>query len=181
LRVISGEYRSRKLVEVNSDKTRETKDRVKESIFNSINSDCFDAKVLDLFAGSGSLGIEALSRGAKECTFVDHANEAMKALRENIDNLNIQSSSLIHQTSYQAFLENAYEPYDIILLDPPYKLEIIDDIIKDIARKQLLSPSGVILCLYGKGSKLKEENNGVIEYKKKTIGITNVSFMKWGI
>lgn len=181
MRVISGEYRSRKLVEVMSDKTRETKDRVKESIFNSINNDCFDAVVLDLFAGSGSLGIEALSRGASEVTFVDHSNEAMVALRTNIDNLKIESYCEIEQTNFQSFLSNSYQPFDIILLDPPYKLLVIDDIIKDIARKKLLSDDGVIVCLYSKDTTLKEENNGIIETKKKTIGITNVSFMKWGI
>lgn len=181
MRVISGKYRSRKLVEVNSDETRETKDRVKESIFNSVNNDCIEANVLDLFAGSGSLGIEALSRGAKSASFIDMSMNAIDALRENIDALHIQSDCSIYHQKYDAFLTNAYQKYDIILLDPPYKMEIIDDIIKQIARKRILSNDGVIICLYSKVNVLLEENNGIIEYKKKTIGITNVSFMKWGV
>ncbi len=181
MRVISGEFRSRLLKEVESDLTRETKDRVKESFFNSINNACYDATILDLFAGSGSLGIEALSRGAKEATFVDLSKEAMKALRSNVGNLNIQSSSTIYHEDYHTFLNHTYQKFDIILLDPPYKMEILDDIVKTIARKKLLNEDGVVICLYSKTNKLLEENNGIIEYKKKTIGITNVSFMKWGV
>lgn len=181
MRVISGEYRSRLLVEVDSDKTRETKDRVKESIFNSINNDCYDAVVLDLFAGSGSLGIEALSRGASSVTFTDMSTDAMNALRQNISNLKIQSDCTINHTDYNAFLTKTYQKFDIILLDPPYVMEVIDDIIKQIARKRLLNENGVIICLYSKSNAIQKENNGIIEYKKKTIGVTNVSFMKWGI
>jgi 16S rRNA (guanine(966)-N(2))-methyltransferase RsmD len=181
MRVISGKYRSRKLVEVDNSGTRETKDRVKESIFNSVNNDCIEATVLDLFAGSGSLGIEALSRGANEVVFVDMSRDALNALRENIDTLNIQSNCTIHSESYELFLATAFQKFDIIVLDPPYKMDIIDDIIKQIARKKILSKDGVIICLYSKTNTLLQENNGIIEYKNKTIGITNVSFMKWGV
>lgn len=181
MRVISGKFRSRVLTEVDSDSTRETKDRVKESIFNSITSYLPDATVLDLFAGSGSLGIEAISRGSEFCDFCDKEKVAINSLRKNILNLKIEDNSGIHFTEYSSFLEKTYHEYDVILLDPPYKLDIIDDIVKTIARKKLLSKDGVIVCLYGKNSNLKEENNGIIEYKKKRIGITNVSYMKWGI
>ena len=181
MRVISGKYRSRVLTQVSSDKTRETKDRVKESMFNSINTHLPEANVLDLFAGSGSLGIEALSRGSKFCDFCDKEKQAINALRENVLNLHIEEHSGIHYMDYLSFLEKTYHEYDVILLDPPYKLDVIDDIIKTIARKKLLSPDGIIVSLYSKNNTLKEENNGIIEYKKKTMGITNVSYMKWGI
>lgn len=181
MRVIAGEFRSRVLVEVDSDLTRETKDRVKESIFNSIQNDLYEANVLDLFAGSGSLGIEAISRGSIFCDFVDKGKDAINAVRKNILNLKIESKSGIHFEEYSSFLEKTYHGYDIILLDPPYKIDCIDDIIKTIARKKLLSKDGIIVCLYSKNNQLKTENNGIIEYKKKTIGITNVSYMKWGI
>ena len=121
MRVISGKYRSRILKQVESDGTRETKDRVKESIFNSINDLCFDATVLDLFAGSGSLGIEAISRGAKHVDFVDESIKSMDALRYNVETLELQKVVDIYHTDYNAFLENHYQKYDIILLDPQYK------------------------------------------------------------
>ena len=181
MRVISGEYRSRVLLEVNKETTRETKDRVKESIFNSIRNDLFDAKVLDLFAGSGSLGIEAISNGSSFCDFVDKERDAINTIRENILNLGIEKKSGIHYMDYQTFIEKTYHEYDVILLDPPYMLDCIDEIIKHVSRKKLLHKDGIIVCLYSKNNTLKQENNGIIEYKKKTIGITNVSFMKWGV
>jgi len=181
MRVISGEFRSRKLEEVNSEKTRETKDRVKESIFNSISPVLNDADVLDLFAGSGSLGIEALSRGSKECTFVDRMPEAIRVIRSNIKNLHIENRAEIYFGNYEDFLAKTYHPFDIILLDPPYTMDVIDDIIKEIAHKKLLNEDGIIVCLYSKNNSLKTENNGIIEYKKKTSGITNISYMKWGV
>jgi 16S rRNA (guanine(966)-N(2))-methyltransferase RsmD len=181
MRVISGTFRSRVLYEVESNTTRETKDRVKESIFNSISGHLAEANVLDLFAGSGSLGIEAISRGSHFCDFVDQEKVAMTALRKNILVLQIEENSGIHHMNYTSFLEKTYHEYDVILLDPPYKLDVIDEIIKVIANKKLLSKDGIIVSLYSKNNNLKKENNGIIEYKKKTIGITNISYMKWGI
>lgn len=180
MRVIAGEYRSRLLHEVSSDSTRETKDRVKESFFNSISTQLYDAHVLDLFAGSGSLGIEAISRGSSSCDFVDKERIAIDTVRKNILNLKIEDQSNIHFIDYISFLEKTYQAYDVIFLDPPYKLDCLDDIIKTIARKKLLKEDGVIICLYGKNNTILSENNGIIEYKKKTIGITSVSYMKWG-
>lgn len=180
MRVISGIYRSRTLEEVASEDTRETKDRVKESIFNSIHTECLDALVLDLFAGSGSLGIEALSRGAKEASFVDQSSLAVRSIKSNIRQLQIQKESRVFHEDYESFLKKNYEKYDIILLDPPYKMEVIDDIVTLIARKKLLNKEGLIVCLYSKNNTVLAENNGIVEYKKKTIGITGVSFMRWG-
>ncbi len=181
MRVISGKYRSRILDEVSTELTRETKDRVKESIFNSINNFLFDATVLDLFAGSGSLGIEAISRGAKSCVFTDKMVEAINTVKSNIKKLHIENCCEIYFGDYQEFLTKTYQSFDIILLDPPYHMEIIDDIVKEIARKKLLHPEGVIVCLYSKNNAIKIENNDIIEYKTKRIGVTNVSYLKWGV
>ena len=180
MRVISGTFRSRILDEVSSDKTRETKDRVKETIFNSITNNLYDAITLDLFAGSGSLGIEALSRGAKECVFVDKMVDAIDVVRKNVGKLHVANICEIFHGDYNDFLMKTYHNFDVILLDPPYHMEVIDDIIKTIARKKLLKDDGVIIVLYSKNNSIKSENNGIIEYKKKTMGITNISFMKWG-
>ncbi len=180
MRVISGIYRSRILEEVDTTSTRETKDRVKESIFNSIQTFIPEAKVLDLFAGSGSLGIEAKSRGASEVVFVDNQEKALKVIRKNVLNLHIEHEVEIFPGDYETYLNKTYQPFDVILLDPPYSMDILDDIIKTIARKKLLHKEGVIVCLYGKSNTLKKENNGIIEYKKKTSGITNMSYYRWG-
>ena len=181
MRVIAGEFRSRVLKEVDATTTRETKDRVKESIFNSINNYIPESICLDLFAGSGSLGIEAISRGASFVDFVDHNLEAYKTTLENINTLKIKDRVTLSKNDYNEFLKNTTKSYDLIFLDPPYHLEKLNDIIKVISDNKLLKEDGIIICLYSKNISIKDDVNGIIEYKQKKIGITKVSFMKWGI
>lgn len=181
MRVIAGAYRSRILKEVNSDNTRSTKDRVKEQIFNSIGPYFDDLTVLDLFAGSGSLGIEAISRGVKEAVFVDNSRIAIKVVTDNILNLKIQDKSEIVQSLYFDYLSSTTKKFDLIFLDPPYSLEEIDNMILIISERKLLKEDGTIICLYSKKASIKENNNDIIEYKQKISGITKISFMKWGI
>lgn len=178
MRVIAGLYRSRVLKEVESTSTRSTKDRVKESIFNSIQTDIYESVVLDLFAGSGALGIEALSRGANHAYLNELSPKASKVVQENVSTLQIDAAT-ISTLDYVDFLLSTKETFDIILLDPPYHMEVIDEAIRLIAKRELLNKDGIIVCLYAKNNSLQEENDGIIEYKKKTIGITNVSYMKW--
>lgn len=181
MRVIAGTYRSRILKEVDSNFTRSTKDRVKEQIFNSIGPYFNELNVLDLFSGSGSLGIEAISRGVDKCVFVDSERLAIKVITENILTLNIQDQSVIIQSLYQDYLKSTNEKFDLIFLDPPYSLEELDLIISIISKRKLLNKDGKIVCLYSKKNSIKEKNNDIIEYKQKTSGITKISFMKWGI
>ncbi|MBN2604939.1 MAG: 16S rRNA (guanine(966)-N(2))-methyltransferase RsmD [Bacilli bacterium] len=181
MRVIAGTHRSRILKGVESNRTRETKDRIKEAIFNSIGPYFSDETVLDLFAGSGALGIEAISRGVKKCTFVDSCKEAIDVITDNILSLKIQSNSSIVYNSYVPFLHSESTPYDIIFLDPPYKLEVLDEIIGEIAKRKLLTKHGIIVALYDKNNTINPQNNGIIEYKQKTTGVTTVSYLKWGI
>ena len=129
MRVIAGKHRSRILKEVLSENTRSTKDRVKEQIFNSIGPYFDDLVVLDLFAGSGSLGIEAISRGVNKAVFVDNSRLAIKVITENILTLKIPDKSEVIQSLYIDYLNNASQVFDIIFLDPPYKLEEIDKMI----------------------------------------------------
>jgi 16S rRNA (guanine(966)-N(2))-methyltransferase RsmD len=180
MRVIAGIYRSRVLFEVDSEATRETKDRVKESIFNSIQNDLVDADVLDLFAGSGSLGIEALSRGARYCDFVDVSNDAVKTIKANIKSLDLMKQTSVYYGSYLDFLNNTDKTFDCVILDPPYALDVIEEAITIIAKRKVLKETGIVVCLYSKNNSLKQENFGIIEYKVKQIGITKISFMKWG-
>ncbi len=181
MRVIAGKHRSRILAEVESNNTRSTKDRVKEQIFNSIGPYFEGLKVLDLFAGGGSLGIEAISRGVNSCVFVDHDRHAIKVITDNVLSLNIQDKSKIIQSLYIDYLNNTNDGFDLIFLDPPYSLEELDLIISIISDKRLLNEGGKIVCLYSKNAYIKEKNNDIIEYKQKSSGITKISFMKWGI
>lgn len=181
MRIIAGKYRSRVLKEVEEVTTRETKDRVKESIFNSLSPYLHDADVLDLFGGSGSLGIEAISRGARSCDFIDNNIKACNVIKENIKTLKIESQANVVKAEYKDYLESCSKKFDLILLDPPYSMDVIDEVISIVQEKELLSENGFIVCLYGKNNSIKEDNNGIIEYKQKKIGVTKVSFMKWGI
>lgn len=181
MRIIAGNYRTRVLKEVNQLSTRETKDRVKESIFNSITPYLYGARVLDLFAGSGSLGFEAISRGSEFVEFSDSNSTAIKVIRSNASSLGVLKQCRITQSDYKEYLASCNSVFDVILLDPPYALNCLDDVIRIITLKKLLSDNGIIVCLYDKNNSLKEDNNGIIEYKQKKIGITKVSFMKWGI
>lgn len=179
MRVIAGIYRRRLLQEVDSNGTRETKDRVKESIFNAIQNDLYGSKVLDLFAGSGSLGIEAISRGASSCVFVDQDQLPIKTIHANVASLKINNSE-IHKQDALAYLSNTKETFDIILLDPPYHLDILKEVTKIIETNEILSKDGRIVALYSKNDTLEVE--GKIQVTKtKTIGITKVSYLKWGI
>ena len=181
MRVIAGTYRSRILKEVKSEFTRSTKDRVKEQIFNSVGPYFDGLIVLDLFSGSGSLGIEAISRGVNKCVFVDKERDSVKVITDNVLTLKIQDKSVIVQSLYSDYLNNSTEVFDLIFLDPPYSLEELDLIISIISKRKLLSENGRIVCLYSKKSSIKEKNNDIIEYKQKISGITKISFMKWGI
>jgi len=181
MRVIAGIHRSRLLQEVNSDKTREIKDRVKESIFNSIGPYFSDEIILDLFAGSGALGIEGISRGANKSVFVDNNYLAIKTIKHNITTLKLEDSCTVINSSYLDFIYKTEDSFDFIFLDPPYDMKEIDNIISIIAERKILKEDGVIICLYKKNNSLKEVNNGIIEYKQKMIGITKISFMKWGV
>jgi 16S rRNA (guanine966-N2)-methyltransferase len=117
VRVVAGELRGRRLVAPPGRGTRPTSDRVREAIF-SILGPIHGARVLDLYAGSGALGIEALSRGAAEATFVDRDPEAVKAIHRNLDALGL--SAPVHRRDVVAFLGSGAGPYDLVFVDPPY-------------------------------------------------------------
>lgn len=145
MRIISGKYKGRKLEGFNIDGTRPTMDRVKESLFGIIQNKIQNSICLDLFAGSGNLGIEAISNGAKECYFVDNNKEVIKVLKRNLKD--IENYNLIND-DYKNTLKNLNVRFDIIFLDPPYKLNLINDAINDIIKYDLLNNDGIIICEY---------------------------------
>lgn len=179
MRVISGTHRSRVLQQVESTSTRETKDRVKESIFNSINNYLYDAEVLDLFCGSGSLGIEALSRGAKHCVFNDQSRTAKIITSNNVKSLELENQSTLYNNDYKTVLTTTKNTFDVILLDPPYSLHVLEEIIQLIQDNSLLNKGGVIVILYGKEYTLQNNFDKIVITKTKRIGITNVSYARW--
>jgi len=147
MRVISGISGGRKLKSPGSFDIRPTSDMVKESIFNIVQFDIEGRRVLDLFAGTGQLGIEALSRGAGKVVFVDTSRDAVKLIRENIDicRFTDKDSYMIYRRDALSFLRNC-EPFDLIFLDPPYGSGLASKTIAKIIEFDKLKTNGIIIC-----------------------------------
>lgn len=148
MRIISGKYKGRKLLGDNINGTRPTMDRIKESLFGIIQNKIKDSICLDLFAGSGSLGLECLSNGASKCYFVDKNKEVIDVLKHNskdIDNVVLMNNDYIK--ALNIFKEKNIK-FDIIFLDPPYKDSLINPSLKYIKDYNLLNEDGIIVCEY---------------------------------
>ena len=148
MKIISGLYKGRKIEGYDIDGTRPTMERVKESLFATIQNDIPDSIVLDLFSGSGNLGIEALSQGAKYAYLVDYNSKAVKVIKNNIENIKITKCEVINM-DYQKALKYLHEnnvKLDIIFLDPPYNTNYIEKSIVLIHAMDLLAPNGIIIC-----------------------------------
>lgn len=147
MRVVSGTARGCKLQPVPGMNTRPTTDRVKENVFNLIQDQVRGARVLDLFAGTGQLGIEALSRGAAHCDFVEHNKTAYNIVCKNTETARVKDRSAVHRTEAEAFLSHApKQSFDLIFLDPPYGGTILENALLQIERFDILSTNGIIIC-----------------------------------
>ena len=153
MRVISGKYKGMEIKGYNILGTRPTMDRVKESLFGSIQMHVKNSVCLDLFAGSGALGIEALSMGAKTCYFVDNNKIAIKTLEKNLQRLKVDEPYHLILNDYTSALKTFKDnvKFDIIFLDPPYHLNMMNDSIKKILEYDLLNDNGLIICEYEEG------------------------------
>ena len=145
MRVISGTAKGCKLNSIDDVSTRPTLDRVKEPLFSIIQNHLKDANVLDLFAGSGALGIEALSRGSKHCIFCDKSYKSIQMLKENIKKTRMEEKSTILNKDYNKCLDGLKEKFDLIFIDPPYKLNIAVKAIEKIINLKILSKDGIII------------------------------------
>lgn len=135
MRVITGTFKGRKVHTVSSVETRPTSDKVKEAAFHVMGPYFSGGHALDLFAGSGSLGIEAISRGVESVTFIDHSNEAIKTIRKNIRHLQIENNTNVYRNKAKRALEilaNKQKKFDIIFIDPPYNSDEYETILKRI-------------------------------------------------
>ena len=149
MRVITGTARGRRLKEPVGLETRPTADRVKERIFSSIQFEIEGRRVLDLFGGTGQMGIEALSRGAAHCTFVDLRKEAVGIIRDNLALTGLAGRAAVVQADYQAFLSRCRETFDVIFLDPPYNSGMLEKALETITAIDIVSENGIIVCENG--------------------------------
>lgn len=146
MRIISGKYRGKKLKGFDIDGTRPTMDRIKESLFSMIRGYIPNSTVLDLFAGSGALGLEAISNGAKKCFLVDNNPVSINIIKENIKNFD--DDIVVLNCDYKKFLKSTDDKFDIILLDPPYRAGLLNKALKIIEERKLLNDGGIVICEY---------------------------------
>jgi len=146
MRVITGKARGVVLKTPEGMATRPTADRVKEALFSIIQFDVPTAKVLDLFSGTGQLGIEALSRDAKYAVFVDERQDACNLIRENLKRTKLEAQARVERSDYLAFLKACKDKFNIILLDPPYAEVFLENALKMITEIDILETGGIIVA-----------------------------------
>lgn len=173
MRVITGSARGRKLTTLEGMSTRPTTDMVKEAIFSSIQFEIEQAFVLDLFAGSGQLGIEALSRRAKFCIFVDNNRDCQNVIKQNVMATGFMSKSRIVAMDALSFLQSTKDQFDIVLLDPPYGQGLVVQALPMVAEK--MKDEGVILCETGCKEDLPSRVGDFIKKKERRYGKIKVT------
>ena len=173
MRVITGIARGRKLVAPEGLDVRPTADKVKEGIFSAVQFELEGARVLDLFAGSGQMGIEALSRGAERAVFIDSSLRSIRCVNENLRNTGFErQSEVINRDSYD-YIKLTSQTFDIIILDPPYRYNHIANILPFAAKK--LRDGGIIICEYETEADKPEAPEGMRLRKTYRYGKINVS------
>ena len=155
MRVITGSARGRKLQALEGRDVRPTTDKVKESVFSIIQFQIQGRVFLDLFAGSGQMGIEALSRGAKKAYLVDQSLKSIRVIEQNVKTTGFEDSAVIARQDAQGFLVSSRENFDIAYLDPPFEKGIINDVLPLVSAK--MNKGGVILCESAEAETLPEE------------------------
>lgn len=144
MRVISGEKKGKKLVSLEGDEVRPTTDRVKESLFSIIQFSLVGRNFLDLFAGSGQIAIEALSRGAKSATLVDASPKSVTVCKKNVELTEYQERARLVNAQSTVFIKNSLDMYDIAYLDPPYRKGLIEECLPFVAER--MNKGGTIIC-----------------------------------
>lgn len=179
LRVISGKCKGYKLVVPDPKISRPTRDMVRESIFSMIQFECENATVLDIFAGSGAMGTEALSRGAIHCDFVDNNISAVKIIKNNLNKIDLETNSQVYLSDYQKFLLTTNKKYDIIFLDPPYNDKLVDQLLKLVVQRDLVVKNGLIIYEFSGSCDINFNVESIFSlHKNKKYGKTNVIILK---
>lgn len=177
MRVITGSARGKKLEPPVGMNTRPTTDRVKESVFNIIQSYLPAENVLDLFAGSGAMGIEALSRGSKNAVFIDNDFAAINVIKRNLDGTHLSEKAMVLKLNAEEYLNRCNEKFDIIFLDPPYNCDFLNITIKKIISSHILNEDGIIVVESEFGGETVEIN-GLRCIKTAKYGKTVITVLK---
>lgn len=174
--VTSGKYKGRKLADNHFEHIRPTADIVKQAIFNKLSLETQNAKVLDLFCGTGALGIEAISRGAKEVVFADKDPRSIAQTKNNLKSLGIVDAKIIKGDYKETLKKLSGEKFDLIILDPPYMSGVYDDVLSLISHFELLAENGIVVCEHEKTVNIEAKDFQQIDQKR--YGIKMVSYFK---
>ena len=183
MRVIAGKYKGRKLNSPEDYSVRPTTDKAKEALFSILTNEIYGARVLDLFAGTGGLGIEALSRGAQYCLFADSSRRSIELVKSNIEHCGVEEKTRVAAGEYRKILRNTArrieegleEPFDIILLDPPYDAGYMDEAFRLIREGGILAEGGTIVAEHKKHEDLPEVLHGFTKTKERRYGVVKLS------
>ncbi len=178
MRVITGIAKGKRLIAPEGYDVRPTSDKVKEGLFSALQFDIEGRRILDLFAGSGQLGIEALSRGAKSAVFVDNSATSVKIVEKNIEACGFKENSRVVKSDYSAFCAMSRDTFDIVFLDPPYYEELLLSSVKAVL--PLMSDYGLIVCEHPPKVSLPEEIGGFKALKTYSYGKINVTVYRKG-
>lgn len=181
MRVIAGNLKGRGINAVKGHNTRPTTDKVKENVFNIIGQFFDGGRALDLFAGSGNLGIEALSRGMDHAVFIDINFNAIKTIKENIENLKLQEQTEVYRNDvFKALnvLAKKGTKFDLIFLDPPYGKISITGLLEMIVEKKLLNNDGLIMCEYGEGMNVQYDGLILKEIRREVYGTIEILILE---
>lgn len=179
MRIISGKYGGQYLVSFKADHIRPTTDRVKESLFNILKNDIESARVLDLFCGTGNLGIEALSRGASEVLFVDLHPKSLSILKQNIEKLAVDEPHRILRKDVFSFLGGyKEEAFDLIFIDPPFTEAIAHDVMQKLAASKVFQANTLIAIESGRREKIEDDYGSLYRYNHREFGDKYLSLFK---
>lgn len=174
MRVITGLAKGMRLETLEGTDVRPTSEKTKEAVFSAINFDIEGRRVLDLFAGSGQLGIEALSRGAEKCVFTDFSQNSIDIVKRNVQKTGLLQQSVICRTDYASFLKGTKEQFDIAFIDPPYAAGITVDALT--LTSKVMSEYGIIVVEHPAEVELPEDINGFTVYRRYKYGrLVNVT------
>ncbi|MFA5143897.1 MAG: 16S rRNA (guanine(966)-N(2))-methyltransferase RsmD [Candidatus Omnitrophota bacterium] len=184
MRIIGGEYRSRLIEMPKGTEIRPTQDRVREAVFN-ILADVNGKRVLDLFAGSGAYGLEAVSRGASHVTFVENNSRCLATIDKNLGSLSIPESkyAVMRSSAYMVFdrLDQNGEKFDLIFIDPPYHKDMAKKCLQYLDYYDILSPIALVVVEHSRADSLEVELNGLFPDKERKYGDTIITiFKKYG-
>ncbi len=176
MRVITGSARGMSLRTLEGETTRPTSEKVKEAVFSAIQFEIEGARVLDLFAGSGQLGIESLSRGAKSAVFVDSDKNAVKIIQANIEKTGFGDKSEVFAKDYSAFLNMNVRKFDIVFLDPPYAAGFMEKALDRVS--DFVDDKGIVICEHSCRETLPDAAGALAKYREYKYGKTAVTIYR---